>query len=273
MRKKWHRHEAGAVSAGGSSYAEPVTVSGLEQVLLLAGIGLLAGAINTVAGGGSLITVPALIFLGLPAPVANATNRLGVFLQSLTATQQFARRGLLPFRPARWAVAFAAAGAVVGAYLGTVVDAPQLQSVIAVAMLIMLALLLIKPQRWLSPALEPVAPGWQALAFFAVGVYGGFLQAGVGFFLLFSLVGLGGWDLVVGNALKSLIVAVFTIPALIIFLWADLVAWGPGLSLAAGSTVGAWLGTKMAVSWGPQFVRAVLVVMVSAASTRLLGLW
>lgn len=248
-------------------------VMGPAQIVLLVGLGVLAGAINTVAGGGSLITIPALIFLGLPAPMANATNRIGVFIQCVTATQQFSNKGLIPMRRAVLPVVAATFGAALGAYLSTLVDPPQLEAVIGGAMLVMLGLLLLKPQRWLSPPEAAIHPALQVTAFFCVGAYGGFLQAGVGFFILFSLVSWGGWDLVAANGVKSLMVAVFTLPALTIYFAGDLLAWAPGVALAAGSTVGAWLGTKMAVGWGPKFVRAVLVVMVSGASTRLLGLW
>ncbi|MCA9549301.1 MAG: TSUP family transporter [Myxococcales bacterium] len=240
------------------------------QVALLFGVGLLAGAINTIAGGGSLITLPALIFLGMPAPVANATNRVGVFLQSLTATHQFARRGMLPFRQALLPVVAACLGAAGGAGLGVVLDAQLFKQVIGGAMLVMLVLVFAKPKLDVRPA----QPAWvQAVAFFFVGVYGGFLQAGVGFFLLFALVGLSGWALVPANGAKSFLVAVFTVPALLIFVFSDLIQWAPAAALAAGSSVGAWLGTKMAVGWGPKFVRVVLVVMVAGSATKLLGLW
>lgn len=248
-------------------------LSGVEEAALLIVVGLVSGAINTVAGGGSLLTIPALIFLGLPAPEANATNRVNVFLQSLTATRQFHRRGLLPIRSAILPLVAACLGAAAGAGVGAVVEADDLETAIGVLMLVMLAVLILDPKRWLTPAEAPAAPWLQAVAFFFVGAYGGFLQAGVGFFLLFALVGLGGWDLVSGNGAKSLLVAVFTIPALAIFIGSGLVRWAPGLLLAVGSMAGAWLGTHLAVGWGPKFVRGVLVVMVSLASTRLLGLW
>lgn len=248
-------------------------LTGLEQTALLVVVGLAAGAINTVAGGGSLLTIPALIFLGLPAPEANATNRVSVLLQSITATQQFRRRGLLPFRRALAPVVWAGLGAAGGAWLGASIDAESLERVIGVLMLVMLAVIVLNPKRWLHPSERP-APAWlQAIVFFVVGAYGGFLQAGVGFFLLFALAGLGGWDLVSGNGVKSFIVAVFTVPALAVFIWQDLIRWGPGLVLAAGSVVGAWLGTYLAVGWGPKFVRGVLVVMVAAAASKLLGLF
>jgi len=134
---------------------------------------------------------------------------------------------------------------------------------------------LVKPKRFLEgrdgAAGAPV-PGWAAqLIFLGVGLYGGFLQAGVGVFLLAALSLTRGLDLVRANAVKALLVAGFTVPPLAIFLAADLIAWAPGLVMAAGSAVGGWLGTKMTVSWGPGFVRWVLVVVVLVSSVKLLA--
>lgn len=236
--------------------------------------GILAGAVNTVAGGGSLISVPALIFAGLPAPVANATNRLGVIVQSATASIQFARSGALDARQALHALIPTGMGAVMGAFLSVDIDEALFEKIIGAAMLLMLLALFIRPKRWLEG--KPSAArwrGWRFLGFLAIGVYGGFLQAGVGIFLLAALVVFGGQDLVRANASKVLLVALFTVPPLAIYLYYDLVAWLPGLGLAAGSTLGAWLGARITVSWGPRFVRWVLTVVICTASTRLLGLW
>ena len=241
----------------------------------LAGVGLLAGSINTVAGGGSLIAIPALIFFGLPANVANATNRIGVIIQSLIASWQFHREDVLEPRAAGILIIPSSLGALGGSLLSVDIDEALFRQVIGGVMLIMLVILLIRPKRWLLGTGRGARPVGvvQILGFFAIGVYGGFLQAGVGIFLLAGLVLLAGRDLVRANAIKSLLVAAFTVPALVVFLANDLLAWQPGLALATGSALGGWLGTKMTVSWGPAFVRWVLLVVVAVSSTRLLGLW
>ena len=246
--------------------------------LALAGVaaaGVAAGAINTVAGGGSLIGLPALIFLGLPAGVANGTNRIGVLLQSATAAAQFHREGLLEGRVALRALPACALGSIIGASASVDLDEALFRQIIGVVMIAMLAVVLARPRRWLEGAggAGGGPPAWaRQLAFFAVGLYGGFLQAGVGVFLLAALVLAEGLDLVRANAVKVLLVACFTLPPLVIFIANDLVAWAPGLALAAGSTLGGWLGTKMTVSWGPGFVRWVLVAVVAISSIKLLGI-
>jgi uncharacterized membrane protein YfcA len=252
----------------------------------IAVIGVAAGAVNTIAGGGSLITIPALIFLGLPANVANATNRVGVLLQSLVATRQFRRAGLLDSDVVARTLPFAALGAVAGALVSVDIDEQLFRRVIGAAMLAMLAAIVMRPKRWLAGRAgragreegkqdesRPHWPGWRWLALFAVGFYGGFLQAGVGVFLLAALVVFAGQDLVRGNGAKSVLVALFTIPALAIYVYHDLVAWLPGGALAAGSALGGWIGAKLTVGRGAAFVRWVLVAVIAVSASRLLGLW
>lgn len=262
---------------------------------IIALCGVFAGAINTIAGGGSLIAIPALIFAGLPANVANATNRVGVIFQSSVATAAFARADKLDTRATLTLLVPTSIGAIAGAMLAVDIDEQLFRRVIGAAMLLMLVTILLKPRRWLQgkdatdqasdqagdraddqadgPASSPAWRAGRFLGFLAVGFYGGFLQAGVGVFLLAALVILAGMDLVRANAAKVLLVALFTVPALGIYLYYDLVAWAPGLSLAAGSSIGAWLGAKMTVSWGPTFVRWVLVAVIVTSASRLLGLW
>jgi len=241
----------------------------------LTGVGVLAGAINTIAGGGSLICLPALIFFGLPANVANATNRIGVLIQSAIATRQFQRADKLDASAAVPLLIATSFGALVGSWLSVDIDEQMFRRVIGVVMLIMLGVLIFRPKRWLmgEDNHDRKPGGWQLVAFFFIGGYGGFLQAGVGLFLLAALVLLAGKDLVRANAIKALLVGMFTIPALVVFVISDLVAWIPGFALALGSGIGGWIGTKMTVSWGPQFVRWVLFVVIVVSSTRLLDLW
>lgn len=245
-------------------------------LLALTGVGLLAGIVNTIAGGGSLITLPALIFLGLPATVANGTNRVGVLLQSLVATERYRREDLV-----EWALGWrllvpTGLGAALGAWLSVDIDEAVFRRVIGVVMLIMLVVLLVQPRRWLEGRTgeRPAHLAWTGpLAFFAIGTYGGFLQAGVGVFLLAGLVLIEGRDLLRANAVKVLLVTGFTVPPMAIFLYYDLVAWLPGLVLALGSMVGAWVGVRMTTTWGATFIRWVLVAVVAISASKLLGLW
>ncbi len=220
-----------------------------------------------------MLTLAALMFAGLPANAANATNRLGVLLASGTAGLRFHKVGVLDLGQSMKLIPATCIGALIGAKLSVDIDEQLFRRVIGVAMLVIVGVMWLKPKRWLKQE-QAVLPPWaQQLVFVAIGVYGGFLQAGVGIFLLSALVLSAGQDLVRGNALKSVLVFAFTIPALAVFLFEDLVVWVPGLVLAVGNTGGALLGAHITVSWGPPFVRAVLTVTVMVSAAGLLGLW
>jgi len=240
----------------------------------LLGAGVVAGIVNTLAGGGSLVSLAALLFAGLPADAANATNRVAVLLQSGTAAQRFRAKGVLDPEHAWVYVPATCLGAIVGARLSVDIDEALFRQVIGVAMLLILALMWLKPKQWLEGRQGGrELPAWlRHLVFLAIGGYGGFLQAGVGVFLLSGLVLANGMDLVRGNAVKAVLVLCFTLPSLAIFLWEGLVVWAPGLVLATGSILGAVVGARITVSWGPDFVRWVLTVAVLASATSLLGL-
>ena len=152
-------------------------------LLILAGIA--AGFVNMLAGNGSLITLPALLFIGLPANVANATNRVGVTLQNVVGTAGFYRQGKLDVRGALLLSIPTVVGSILGARIAVNIDEAVFRKVLAVAMLVMLVIMLVKPERWITGKVHAHSGRLsivQVLVFFAIGVYGGFLQAGVGFF-------------------------------------------------------------------------------------------
>ena len=233
-------------------------------------VGVVVGIINTVAGGGSLIALPALIFFGLPSNVANATNRLGILFQSGTAVYRFWNEDLLDMDFAWRLLPPACIGAVFGALLAVDIDERLFRRVIGIAMPVMLAAMLLRPKK----GIERLSVAWirpvQLFGIFLVGFYGGFLQAGVGIFFLMLLALVSDIDLVRANALKSLVVAVFTLPVLVVYIWNDLVSWEAAIALGLGSGFGGWLGARMSFRWGPPFIRWVLVVVVLVSSCVLL---
>lgn len=246
----------------------------LTELLLLAAAGLAAGVVNTLAGGGSLLALPALIFAGLPADVANATNRVGVVLQSAVATKVFYADGKLELRRDAPLIAATMLGALLGALISLQLDADGMRWLIGAAMLAMTPLIVFKPTAWLE---APEAPqelrAWHALLFLAIGLYGGLMQAGVGVFLLSGLILATGREAVSANAAKVLMVLLFTLPALALYAWSGLISLPHGLALAAGSSVGGWLGSQLGLRGGAKLIRAVLVLVVLASGSKLLGLW
>ncbi len=237
--------------------------------------GFAAGFINTIAFSGSLITLPLLIFLGLPANIANGTNRVAILLQTLVGTGTFKQGQKLDIRHGIYLAVPAILGAVVGAQIAVNLNEEIMRRTIGVLMVVMLVIIILKPNRWLEGRPEPASKRLnliQVLTFFGVGVYGGFIQAGVGIFVLAGLVLAAGYDLVRGNAIKNLIILCFTIFALTVFIINDQVDWFIGLILAAGNMFGAWLAARMAIKKGTSFVRWVLIVILIVSAVVLLGL-
>ncbi len=243
--------------------------------ILVVAAGFASGFINTLAGSGSLITLPLLIFLGLPANVANGTNRVAILLQSLVATGSFRQQKVLDMRRGFLLAVPAVLGSILGAQIAVNLDEETMRRVIGVLMVVMLAVIIVRPKRWLEgrPEMLGRRPGWlQLVIFFLIGVYGGFIQAGVGIFLIAGLVLVSGYDLVRANAVKLLIVLCFTAFALVVFLINGQVHWVVGLILAIGSMSGAWVAAHMAVKRGAKFVRWLLIAVVAVSAVSLLDL-
>jgi uncharacterized membrane protein YfcA len=170
--------------------------------MMAIGAGVIAGVINTLAGSGSAVTLPMLVFLGLPADVANATNRVGVTIQNVVGITSFRQSKQLELSGALWLTIPAMLGSVVGTYVATILDARAMNTAIGVMLLIVLVTMFFDPKRWLRVQSE-VKPGRPSLLtlliFFLIGIYGGFIQAGVGVFILVAMVLGAGYTLVHAN--------------------------------------------------------------------------
>jgi uncharacterized membrane protein YfcA len=250
-------------------------LTGLHYAAVMAA-GLAAGFINVLAGNGSLISLPVLIFIGLPPGVANATNRVSIVLQNLVGVTGFHRQGKLDARGALVLGIPMVLGSVVGALLAVDVNDQVFQQVLAVAMIAMLILMLIKPDRWITG--KPGALGsrltpMRFIVFFAIGIYGGFLQAGVGIFLLVALVLEVGYDVIRGNAVKVAVTLGAAAMSLAIFSANLKVNWVAGLVLASGSMIGAWLATRFGARRGTVWVRWFVIVVVAVSAAQLLGVF
>ena len=245
-----------------------------RDTLLLAGVpvvGFAAGFINTLSGSGSLLTLPMLILLGLPANIANGTNRVGVLLQNIVAVATFRRRGALPLAGSWKLIVPSVAGSVIGAELAVDLDEQLLRQTIGVLLLVLLAVMLLNPERWIASHVAPREPRLtvEVPLFFAIGVYGGFIQVSVGLFLLAGLVLGAGYNLLGANAMKNFIVLVFTAAALVVFVVNNQVEWTLGLLLGGGQAAGAWTAAHVAVDRGAAFIRWVVVAVTVGSSVAL----
>jgi uncharacterized membrane protein YfcA len=244
--------------------------------LLIIGGGILTGFINTLSGNGSVISLPLLIFAGLPANVANGTNRVGILLQNLVGTASFHQKKVLDVRGALILSIPAVIGSLIGARIAVNLDETVIRRVIGVVMMIMLVLILTRPQRWLhgeTQSLQGIPRWWNFVVFFAIGLYGGFIQVGVGIFLLSGLVLGLSYNLVRANAVKVAINFLFTVASLLVFQSSGQVAWIPGLVLAVGTMLGAWLAARMAVEKGAAWVHRLVVFVVVLSAIYLLGIF
>lgn len=236
--------------------------------------GLFAGFVNTLAGSGSLITLPLLMFLGLPANIANGTNRIGVIAQSAVSSISFRKQKLYTVREGLWMALPAVAGSVLGSLLAIRINEHIMELLIGGLLIFMFFVILYKPEKWVSEHASHLVERkkwWVVLIFFLIGIYGGFLQAGVGFFFLAALVLGAGYGLTRANAHKVFIVAFLTAVALVIFMISGQVNYMYGIILAVGQSAGAWLASKVAVSWGPRVVRIILLVAIMASALKLTG--
>jgi uncharacterized membrane protein YfcA len=246
-------------------------MDGSDFAILIAG-GFVAGVINTLAGGGSLITVGLLVFLGMPGTIANGTNRIGVLVQNITSAWRFRAEGVSGLRSALPILIPVLAGSLLGAY-GIAQVTPELfERLFGVVMLLLLVPML-RPRAASARKedIRPWPPGLRAFVFFAIGLYGGAIQAGVGIFLIFAM-SRAGYDLVRANSVKAVVIAALTAIAVPVFIWSDQVVWPEALALVIGFALGGIVGVRLAVVGGEKLIRPVLVLAVVALATRMLGL-
>lgn len=249
-------------------------MTSLEIIALIVS-GVFVGFINTLAGGGTIISLSLFMFMGLPADVANGTNRIAVILQNLTSVASFRQQKLLDTRKA-WLLAIPTAiGSILGAQLSVEIDEATFRKAIGLVMIMMVFFIISKPNKWLKGQvhLQLKKISWvQILIFFAIGVYGGFVQVGVGYFLLAAIVLGAGYDLVKANAIKVFIVLIYTIFALVVFILNDKVNWQFGLIHAIGNVIGAFVASRYASAWGANFIRWFIIVIIIISSADLFGI-
>ena len=248
-------------------------------IVALLAAGLVAGVINTLAGGGSLLSVPLLVFLGLPGDVANGTNRVGILVQSIAAIRGFHAEGVPGLRHALPVLLPVSIGSLVGAVLISRLASDRFEHLFGAVMLALLVPTLRGGRRRAGPSgpaaerEEPTWPPWlRLLVFFTIGLYGGAIQAGVGLMLVVAL-SHTGYDLVRANSIKVVLIAVFTGVAIPVFIIHGQIAWLPAGALTTGFAIGGRAGARLAVRGGERMIRPVLAGAVAVLAGRMLGLY
>lgn len=243
----------------------------LEFLILLL-VGFAVGVINTMAGGGSLITLPILIFLGLPPAVANGTNRVAIAIQSIMGISGFRSKGVRTFPYSLYLGISATIGAVLGAKIAIDIPDALFNRILAVVMLVVIAMIFIKPRLIEDKILERTRGKYLWLGigvFFLFGIYGGFINAGIGIPIMLFLHYVNRMNLVQVNATKVAVVSIYTLAALAVFAIDGLVDWKLGAMLALGNGLGAWVSARISVGKGDNFVRFFLIVMVVIMAVKL----
>lgn len=246
------------------------------NILLLILAGLFAGFINTLAGSGSLITLPMLMFLGLSPHQANATNRVAIFIQNIVAVRNFRKQKILDYKSNLYLVLPALVGSLAGALFSINISEHALNYFIGALLFVMFFVILFKPDKWVKEQagqIEGKPTYWQLVIFFLIGFYGGFIQAGVGFFLLAGLVLGVGYNLIQANAVKVFIVLCYTAIALIVFIYAGQINYLYGFILSAGNATGAFIASKYAKQIGVKPIRYILLIAVMLAAMKVLGVF
>ena len=233
-------------------------------------VGIIAGFFNTIGGGGSLLVLPFLSFLGMDVALVNGTNRIAVVLQCFAGAETYRRKNVLSLRTALPLAGITTLGSILGTFLAINIDRQHLNISVAVLISLMAVLLVFKPKMWEEQHETRLSKSAVVSIFFAIGIYGGFIQAGVGFFLTWGLALAAGTDLVRGNAIKMVIVGLYNIVSLAIFYKNGLVDIPVGLVLAAGSMIGAVLGAKFAVAKGNRVIRWMLATIVILSAAKMI---
>ncbi|MEL6537862.1 MAG: sulfite exporter TauE/SafE family protein [Bacteroidota bacterium] len=244
----------------------------LLEIAMLVGVGFIAGFINVIAGGGSLLTLPVLIFLGIPSPVANATNRLGIFFQNVFSVRGFRSKGISVVPYSYWVAISACLGSVLGSLFAVKIVDDVFNKVLAVVMIGVMLITVFKPGMKATTEEGVFSKKRNALSivlFFFLGIYGGFIQAGIGFFLIAALSLVHHLPMTKVNSIKVFVALCYTVVALVIFIANDMVRWEYGLTLAAGTALGGWTASRWSVGIPDKYIRGFLMVTVTALAIKL----
>jgi len=243
----------------------------LDYFLLIL-VGFIAGIINILAGGGSLLTLPMLIFLGLPPHIANGTNRVAIIIQNIFAVKGFQSKGIKTYPFSLYLAIPATIGAIIGAIVGIKIEGELFNKILGIVMLVIVIYMVLKSNKISKNNIERIKGKYfwlSIIAFFFIGLYGGFIQAGVGFIILFTLSNINQFSLVKSNAIKVTVALIYTLVAVAIFAYNDSVNWKYGLILSLGNASGGWVTSRWSVNKDDKFVKKILIIMVLAMAIKL----
>lgn len=244
----------------------------INEIILLIASGVIVGIINTLGGGGSVITMSLFMAMGLPIGIANGTNRIAVLLQNLSATVSFLRKGMLHIRSGLLLSIPAIVGNVIGAMVAMQVSETIFKICLsAVLLIILIYLILGKDKQEISGGHGLAIKWWHYIWFFIIGFYGGYIYIGLGFLIIAITVWTMNLDILTANVIKGFVIFLSTPFALAVFMYNGQVDYMVGLLHGVGNILGAVLASHWAVSWGVKFVRWFTLFIIVVFFVDLMG--
>ena len=241
----------------------------ISEILILLFCGLLSGAINTLAGGGSLITLPMMIFLGLPPTIANGTNRVQLIFQNIFAVYGFKTKGISNFKFSSYLSISALLGSIIGAYIAIDFNENDFKKLLSIIMILVMFSILLKNKRE-TLEINKIKNKWLSiLIFFFIGIYGGFIHAGVGFLMILTLSKINYLKIAHSNSIKVFVVLIFSIAAFLIFLYEGKVNWIYGINIGIGSALGGFFASRWSYNKSDKKFRYFLSLIILIMAIRL----
>ncbi|MGZ0014829.1 sulfite exporter TauE/SafE family protein [Yeosuana sp. AK3] len=241
--------------------------------VLLVVVGMIVGIINTMSGGGSLLTLPVLIFVGLPPNVANGTNRIAIFVQSIFNIAGYRSKHAIDKSSFPFYISISATiGAIIGAKLAIDIKGELFNKILAVVMVAMVCFMIFRPKQNFNEIADRIQGkylSYSIIVFFFIGIYGGFIQAGTGIFILLALSSINHLTLIKSNIIKVIVMFIYTTAALLMFGINLKLDWVAGLTLASGQAAGGWFTSRWSVNKGDGVVKIFLIIMVSGMAIKL----
>tara|TARA_Y100000996_G_scaffold415573_1_gene411335 strand:+ start:3011 stop:3751 length:741 start_codon:yes stop_codon:yes gene_type:complete len=241
----------------------------ISEILILLFCGLLSGAINTLAGGGSLITLPIMIFLGLPPTIANGTNRVQLIFQNIFAVYGFKTKGISNFKFSSYLSISALLGSIIGAYIAIDFNENDFKKLLSIIMILVMFSILLNNKRE-TLEINKIKNKWPSiLIFFFIGIYGGFIHAGVGFLMILTLSKINYLKIAHSNSIKVFVALIFSTAAFLIFLYEGKVNWIYGINIGIGSAIGGFFASRWSYNKSDKKFRYFLSLIILIMAIRL----
>ena len=242
-----------------------------NDIIILLFCGIIAGFINTVAGGGSLLTLPILIFMGLPSNIANGTNRIAIFMQNIFSISGYKSRGISDFKYSSWLSVSALIGSIIGAKIAININEDMFNKILSIVIIIVV-LTIIYNKKTFNINSENISIEKKIISvimFFFIGIYGGFIHAGVGFLILSILSNYNGIQLSKANSIKVFVVFVYTFFALIVFIMENKINWILGINLGIGNSIGGWVASRWSYNKPDKIIKIFIIISSAIMAIKL----